>query len=76
MVTPSQNPAEQGNLIVLRNGYAQPGKLINLVNGTTVQWQNASGQTQEYAIHDVSRIYLNPTAARRVYHCSRGFSSA
>jgi len=62
-----QLPAENGNLLVLRNGLAQQGKLMNLVNGTTVQWQNASGQTQDYAIHDVSRIYLNASAARRIY---------
>jgi hypothetical protein len=62
-----QLPAESGNLLVLRNGYAQQGRLMNIVNGTTVQWQNASGQTQDYAVHDVSRIYLNPSAARRIY---------
>jgi len=62
-----QLPAENGNLLVLRNGYNQAGKLVNIVNGTTVQWQNAAGQTQEYAIRDVARIYLNPGAVRRLY---------
>jgi hypothetical protein len=62
-----QLPADNGNLIVLRNGTLQRGKLINMINGDTVQWQNEAGQTQQYAIRDVSRIYLNADAARRVY---------
>ena len=62
-----QLPANDGNLLVLRNGGVQRGKLVNLINGDTVQWQNEAGQTQQYAIRDVSRIYLNPDAARRVY---------
>jgi hypothetical protein len=62
-----QLPADNGNLIVLRNGTLQRGKLINMINGDTVQWQNEAGQAQQYAIRDVSRIYLNADAARRVY---------
>jgi hypothetical protein len=62
-----QLPASGGNLIVLRNGQMQRGELVNLINGDTVQWQNEAGQTQQYAVRDVSRIYLNPDAARRIY---------
>jgi hypothetical protein len=63
-----QLPAGGGeHLLVLRNGSVQRGKLANLINGDTVQWQNEAGQTQQYAIRDVSRVYLNPDAARRIY---------
>lgn len=54
-------------ILVMRNGQAQRGKLVNLVNGDTVQWQADNGQTQPFAIRDVARIYLNPQAARRIY---------
>lgn len=59
--------ASQDHVLVMRNGSAQRGKLVNLVNGDTVQWQNESGQPQQFAIRDVARIYLNPSAARRMY---------
>jgi hypothetical protein len=62
-----QLPGDNGDLIVLRNGSLQRGKLVNLINGDTVQWQNEAGQAQQYAIRDVSRIYLNADAARRIY---------
>jgi hypothetical protein len=62
-----QRLPESGNLLVLRSGASQGGKLLNLVGGETVRWQNESGQTQQYAIRDVARIYLNPDAARRAY---------
>jgi hypothetical protein len=62
-----QLPASGGNLLVLRGGGMQRGKLVNMTNGDTVQWQNEAGQTQQFAIRDVSRIYLNPDAAKRIY---------
>jgi hypothetical protein len=43
------------------------GRLMNMINGDTVQWRDETGQPQEYPIRDVSRIYLNADAARRVY---------
>jgi hypothetical protein len=64
-----QMPADNAgtHLIVLRSGAVQRGKLLNMVNGDTVQWQNENGQQQSFAIHDVSRVYLSPSAARRIY---------
>lgn len=59
--------ATQDQILVMRSGSVQRGKLVNLVNGDTVQWQNESGQPQQFAIRDVSRIYLNPAAARRLF---------
>lgn len=62
-----QLPASGDNLLVLRGGNMQRGKLVNMINGDTLQWQNEAGQMQQYAIRDVSRVYLNPDAARRIY---------
>jgi hypothetical protein len=62
-----QLPGGEGHLLVLRGGVMQRGTLVNLVNGDTVQWRNEAGQPQQYAIRDVTRIYLNPSAARRLF---------
>jgi hypothetical protein len=60
----SQLPSDNNsNVIVLKDGYAQKGKLSALVSGN-VQWQNEAGAMQPYAISDVQRIYLNPGSAR------------
>jgi PA-IL-like protein len=60
----SQLPSDNNsNVIVLKDGYAQKGKLAGLVAGN-VQWQNEAGVMQPYAISDVQRLYLNPGSAR------------
>jgi len=60
----SQLPSDNNsNVIVLKDGYAQKGRLAGLVAGN-VQWQNEAGASQPYAIGDVQRIYLNPGSAR------------
>jgi len=59
----AQLPAS-GNVIVMRDGTSQPGRFVNMTGGDTLVWENAGGQRQQYAIRDVSRVYLNPTAAR------------
>ena len=55
---------ESGHAIVLRDGNLQAGHFVNMTGGDTVIWENQSGQRQQYAIRDVSRIYLNPQSAR------------
>ena len=62
-----QLPADNGDLLVLRGGGTHRGKLVNLINGDTLLWQNEAGEAQQYAIRDVARVYLNPQAARRIY---------
>jgi hypothetical protein len=60
----SQLPSDNNsNVIVLKDGYAQKGRLAALIAGN-VQWQNEAGVMQPYAISDVQRIYLNPGSAR------------
>lgn len=57
-----------GHLLALRNGQSQQGTFVNMIGGDTLVWQNQSGQTQQYALHDVSRVYLNPQAARVAFN--------
>jgi hypothetical protein len=57
-----------GQYAVLRNGTALPGKFVNLVRGDTLLWQNESGQTQQFPIREVSRVYLNPQSARTAFN--------
>lgn len=62
-----QLPGDAQHLLVLRGGAMQRGRLVNLVNGDTVMWQNEAGQGQQYGIRDVSRVYLNASAARGLF---------
>ena len=54
-------------MLVMRDGATQPGRFINLIGGDTLLWENQSGQRQQFAIHDVSRVYLNPQSARTAF---------
>ena len=56
-----------GHLLVMRDGTTQPGRFINMIGGDTLAWENQSGRRQQYAIHDVSRVYLNPQSARTTF---------
>lgn len=57
---------DRSHLLVLRGNVRQRGKLLNIVRGDTLQWQNESGQSQEYAVRDVARVILSAEAARRL----------
>src|SRR6266566_1440708 len=42
-----------GQVAVMRDGNAIPGKFVNIVRGDTLVWENASGQTQQISVRDV-----------------------
>lgn len=65
----SQLPAS-GQLLALRNGQAQQGTFVNMINGETLIWRDQSGNTREYPISDVARVYLNPQSARVAFNYS------
>jgi hypothetical protein len=70
-------PSDSGShVLVLRNGVTQQGRFINMVGGDTVRWQNEAGEQQQFAIRDVSRIYLNPQSARTVWNVGGGGRNA
>lgn len=59
-----------GQMLVMRDGTTQQGKFVNMIGGDTLVWDNQSGQRQQFAIHDVSRVYLNPASARTVFNAN------
>jgi hypothetical protein len=65
----TQLPAS-GQFLALRNGQTQPGTFVNMIGGQTLVWRNQSGDTQQYALSDVSRVYLNPQSARVAFNAT------
>lgn len=65
----SQLPAS-GQFLALRNGQTQAGTFVNIIDGSTLVWRNQSGETQQYGVNDVSRVYLNPQSARVAFNAT------
>jgi hypothetical protein len=63
----SQLPAS-GQLLSLRNGQALQGTFVNMINGETLIWRDQSGNTQQYPIRDVARVYLSAQHARTAFN--------
>jgi hypothetical protein len=59
-----------GQMLVMRDGSTQQGRFVNMIGGDTLLWDNAAGQRQQFAIHDVSRVYLNPASARTAFNAA------
>ena len=57
-----------GHMLVMRGGGTQQGRFINLIGGETLMWENQAGQRQQFAIRDVTRVYLNPQSARTAFN--------
>jgi hypothetical protein len=71
----SQLPAS-GHLLALRTGQTQTGTFVNMIGGDTLIWRNQAGDTQQYALNDVSRVYLNPQSARIAFNYSGSGATA
>lgn len=56
-----------GHMLVTRNGAIQHGRLLNMTGGDTLFFENEARQRQQYAIRDVSRVYLNTQSARNTF---------
>lgn len=56
-----------GHLLSLRNGELRRGRLVDLVRGNTVLWENPRGAVVELPMYQVRRIYLNGDRAREMY---------
>ena len=67
---PTSELAQLGtaHMLVTRDGTTQQGRLINLIGGDTLLWENLAKQRQQFAIRDVSRVYLNPPSARTAFN--------
>jgi len=57
------------HFLVMRNGESGPGHMVNMIGGDTLKWHDlTTNQTRDIPLRDVSRIYLNPENARRIYN--------
>lgn len=59
-----------GHFLALRSGQSQPGTFVNIIGGQTLVWRNTSGDTQQYNLNDVARVYLNPQSARTAFNAT------
>ena len=50
--------ADSPHVLVLRNGNTRRGRLIGIVDGEFVRWENEAGARVDIAIRNVSRIHL------------------
>jgi hypothetical protein len=57
---------DQGQMVAFRNGTNAQGRMV-MLREDTLRWTNMSGRIEEIAVSAVSRIYLDPAAARRVF---------
>lgn len=55
-------------LLVMRDGATKKGKLIDLIGGDTVKWENDGGTGEDILITQVARIFLQTESARSVYN--------
>src|SRR5262249_4504180 len=63
----SQLPAS-GHLLALKSGQQQQGTFVNMIGGGTPISEEPSAETQQFALSDVSRVYLNPQSARIAFN--------
>jgi len=65
-----------GHFLMLRSGQSQPGTFVNIIGGDTLVWRNTSGDTQQYRLSDVTRVYLNPQNARTTFNYNAAAANA
>jgi hypothetical protein len=64
------------HMLVTRDGATQQGRFVNMIGGNTLLWDNLAGQRQQFAISDVSRVYLNPQSARIAFNYTAPVTAA
>jgi len=69
-------PGGGGHVLLLRTGAPQQGRLVNMINGDTLLWENQGGQRQQFALRDVSRVYLNVDSVRSMLNVSAPATAA
>jgi hypothetical protein len=65
-----------GQTLVLRDGNVAGGRLVNMIGGDTLVWDHENGRRQQFAIRDVSRVYLNAAVARTTFNGGRARNAA
>jgi len=65
---PYQQPVStSGQVIVMRDGTTMQGTLRNILRGDTVRWEYEPGDTDDFPIRNVARVYLSPDAGQMAY---------
>ena len=57
---------QSGHLMTMRNGDVKVGRLVDMIAGTTVRFEE-NGQRVEVPITSVRRVYLQPDRIRETY---------
>jgi len=72
-LAPGRNPSElQRNMIVMRDGSVSFGKLYSIsADGRTVTINTTATDRRDIPSDNIARIYINGSAARRVYNFQR-----
>ena len=60
-------PSGSTNVLVLRSGQKEEGTFVDMYKGDSLKFRTQSG-TRDYAIRDVSRIYIAPGAAHTAFN--------
>ena len=58
---------DDGQMVVLRNGTSQQGRMVQL-RPQTLRWLTMRGTTEEIRVENIARIYLNPGRARAIFN--------
>ena len=59
-------PSGNLQLMVLRDGSAFEGRLLDVVNGNAVRWQHDRADSEDIPIREIARIYMKPDASRQL----------
>jgi len=54
--------------LALREGTTRQGRLVDLIGGDHVRWQNADGRTEDIPVREVNRVYLDARSARIAFN--------
>ena len=68
-------PSGSTNVLVLRSGQREEGTFVDMYRGESLKFRSQSG-TRDYAIRDVSRIYISPNAARTALNAAPAAATA
>lgn len=56
------------HMIVMRDGGMRQGRLIDLIGGDMVRWQNEGGGREDVPIRNVRRVYMSTSSARSIFN--------
>jgi hypothetical protein len=64
--------ADTPHVMALRNGNSRSGRLVGVIGGEFVRWENPQGVPANVSIRNITRIYLNQERALELFEFSGG----